>query len=197
MIYVDSELCTGCGVCLPACNRGALSLNGNAVVIDESLCTSCERCIEVCLTGAIISMEVVPQPPLPALAQIPEAQPFWAGAPSLPSSQAAAAAPATPQPVAISKLDLVEKVFNGLIAIATYALDRKRGRSSWLAAAAQKPGNAATPTGGGGGRCPIGQQGRGAKQGQGSGRGLGGGRSPGGSGTRGDRRRVNRRNRAT
>ena len=195
MIYVDKGLCTGCGICLPACDRGALSLNGNAAAIDESLCASCGRCIDTCLTGAIISMEVIPQSPLPAPAQHPEAQPVWAGAPSLSLDQAAAAFPATPQTAAISKLELLEKAFSGLFAIATYALDRKRGRSSWLAAAVQKPGDTTASTGSGGRGCAGGQRRHGTNRGQGLGRDLGGGRGPGASG--GERRRMNRRNRAT
>ena len=194
MIYVDRELCTGCGICLPACNHGALSLRGNAVIVDESLCSSCGRCTDTCLTGAIISMEVVPQPPLPALAQIPEAQPFWAGAQSLSSNQGV---PAIPQRATISKLDVIERVFGGLFAIAAYVPERKRGRSSWSATATQRPGNATLSSGVGGGRCSGGHQRRGTKQGQESGCRLGGGRSLGGSATSGDRRRMNRRNRAT
>ena len=197
MIYVDKDLCTGCGICVATCNRGALSLSGNAAVIDETLCTSCGCCLETCLTGAIISMEVTPQPPFMALAQRLETQSTWAGAPLLPSTGAAAATSAASQPAAISKLDVIERVFNGLVAIAAYALDRRRSRSTWLAVMTDRAGKATASTGNGGGRCPGGRQGRRTRQVHRLGYGLGGGRSPGSFGRRGDRRPINRRNRAT
>jgi ferredoxin len=63
MVHVDNNLCTGCGICLDACTRGAISLTDSAAHIDQSLCNSCGRCIDLCLTGAIIPSENGSGPP--------------------------------------------------------------------------------------------------------------------------------------
>jgi len=63
MIYVDTERCTGCGVCVPVCPTGALSLQKGRAFIVESLCRDCEACREVCPQSAIMSVETI-EPPL-------------------------------------------------------------------------------------------------------------------------------------
>lgn len=60
MIYVDENLCTGCGLCVEACKNQALSLQGSLAVLDAESCTSCNRCAAVCVTGAIRTAHILP-----------------------------------------------------------------------------------------------------------------------------------------
>ena len=50
---VDSEKCTGCGICADVCPAGAIEVNEQAVVNDEA-CTGCAVCVSECPNGAII-----------------------------------------------------------------------------------------------------------------------------------------------
>jgi heterodisulfide reductase subunit A len=51
--YIDSNLCTGCQVCIAVCPYQAISLNekGKAVV-NEVLCKGCGNCDAACRSGA-------------------------------------------------------------------------------------------------------------------------------------------------
>ena len=58
-IHFEEALCahsrssiTGCTRCLDLCPTGAITPNGNAVVIDENVCAGCGSCASVCPTGA-------------------------------------------------------------------------------------------------------------------------------------------------
>ncbi len=196
MVYVDENLCTACGLCLDACEQGALAMQGPAAVIDGVLCTSCERCVEVCPTGAIISAEVVSEhPPSPALARNQGVQPVWAGAPSpaplgigagLPSGT-----PSAPKPAATSRLEIAEKLLSGLISVVALALERRQSssaRSSTLTA--RGAGGGVAKTGRGGRGSGIGRSRRGGHR-LGSGRGRGDGQG------RNNRCRVEGRKRVT
>ena len=51
-IILDSEKCTACGACVEACLFGALSLEGDELVIGEG-CNLCGACVEACESGAL------------------------------------------------------------------------------------------------------------------------------------------------
>jgi predicted Fe-Mo cluster-binding NifX family protein/ferredoxin len=50
---VDSEKCTGCGICVDVCPAGAIEVNEQAV-INTDACTGCAACVSECLNDAII-----------------------------------------------------------------------------------------------------------------------------------------------
>jgi heterodisulfide reductase subunit A len=48
--YVDPELCSGCGLCVPACPYDARSMHGwqHIAVVNTALCQGCAACAMVC-----------------------------------------------------------------------------------------------------------------------------------------------------
>ena len=51
-IWVESDLCDGCKLCLRACPYDAVELkSGKAEILDR--CTSCGACLEVCRKEAV------------------------------------------------------------------------------------------------------------------------------------------------
>lgn len=50
---VDSELCTGCGVCIDICPTDAIVLKDDKAFIVSDLCRNCKKCVRVCPAGAI------------------------------------------------------------------------------------------------------------------------------------------------
>jgi len=88
MIQVNRERCTGCGMCIGICPKGALFVAGGCADVDESLCDSCGLCIAACPEEAISFVaqsaeareiqsldEVRPQPP--AKPQTRAIAPLW------------------------------------------------------------------------------------------------------------------------
>ncbi len=95
MIYVDTEVCEGCGLCVEACPHDALKLeNGKAFAI-QGLCHDEGRCVEVCPNQALMSVfepeesRIQPGPvkvvtpiaePAPPPARRPATMSTWIGA---------------------------------------------------------------------------------------------------------------------
>jgi len=50
---VDSEKCTGCGVCVEVCPVEAIHLDSDVAVVDEQACTECGMCMDECPNEAI------------------------------------------------------------------------------------------------------------------------------------------------
>lgn len=51
---VDSDRCTGCGICVDRCLDDCISLRNNMAVIDESCCVGCQLCVLSCpVPGAL------------------------------------------------------------------------------------------------------------------------------------------------
>lgn len=52
-LFIDSEKCTGCGLCVSTCPMEAIAVIQNKAVIDNNKCSECLMCPEVCPVNAI------------------------------------------------------------------------------------------------------------------------------------------------
>lgn len=58
IIYIDEDLCVGCGLCVNTCQESAIELiNNKAVVTHEDYCDGLGNCLPVCPTNAITFIE--------------------------------------------------------------------------------------------------------------------------------------------
>jgi ferredoxin len=125
MIYVDENLCTGCGTCLDICNRSAISLDGSTASIAQESCTSCGRCVDMCPAGAIIQVEPVEAAssaiPRASATSVPQTTPT--SAPALPT------AVLTGSPARASRLASIERLLTGILGIIGSACELKRAAS--------------------------------------------------------------------
>lgn len=54
IIKIDERKCNGCGLCVSACNEGAIGIvNGKAKLLRDDYCDGLGNCLPVCPTGAI------------------------------------------------------------------------------------------------------------------------------------------------
>ncbi|MCL2111112.1 MAG: 4Fe-4S binding protein [Clostridiales bacterium] len=54
IIKIDDSKCNGCGLCVSACNEGAIGLvDGKARLLRDDYCDGLGNCLPVCPTGAI------------------------------------------------------------------------------------------------------------------------------------------------
>jgi len=61
MIIIDSEKCTGCGVCAKICHESCITLTDGAMSIDYDHCSTCSQCVAICPEQAL-SWDGVPPP---------------------------------------------------------------------------------------------------------------------------------------
>ena len=56
--YVDPELCSGCGLCVPACPYDARAMHDwkPLATVNAALCHGCGTCIATCPSGAITAL---------------------------------------------------------------------------------------------------------------------------------------------
>ena len=55
---IDTDECTGCGICVDACPNDVLDIVQDlAVVINEDACSACGDCMEECPMAAIVEIE--------------------------------------------------------------------------------------------------------------------------------------------
>ncbi len=52
IIDYKPDTCFGCGVCVKACRKGALSMVDGKIVIDKEKCNNCGRCVKSCPADA-------------------------------------------------------------------------------------------------------------------------------------------------
>ena len=59
IIHIDQEKCNGCGLCVKACQTGAISVDDNLTHIDYALCTNCGACAKACPRKLIVNASEV------------------------------------------------------------------------------------------------------------------------------------------
>ena len=58
IIHIDTDACTGCGLCAEACHEGAIQMiDGKAVLTREDYCDGLGDCLPACHAGAISFVE--------------------------------------------------------------------------------------------------------------------------------------------
>jgi nitroreductase/NAD-dependent dihydropyrimidine dehydrogenase PreA subunit len=53
MITINSERCSGCGLCVKNCHEACITLVDGAILIDRVLCDACAQCIALCPPQAL------------------------------------------------------------------------------------------------------------------------------------------------
>jgi len=50
---VDSNLCSGCGICVDSCPVSAIEMMDSVAKVDPEKCTGCGICVDACPVQAI------------------------------------------------------------------------------------------------------------------------------------------------
>ncbi len=50
---VNTDECTGCGICVDECPATAIELKNEKAIVDEDECTDCGTCMDACPNSAI------------------------------------------------------------------------------------------------------------------------------------------------
>lgn len=50
---VNTDECTGCGICTDECPASAIELKNEKAKVDEEECTECGTCVDACPNSAI------------------------------------------------------------------------------------------------------------------------------------------------
>lgn len=66
VVRVKRDLCLGCGLCLDACQRDAISIVSGQAEIDQRRCNHCGACIAYCPQDAIVELTPVSKAELQA-----------------------------------------------------------------------------------------------------------------------------------
>lgn len=72
LLEIDKTKCVGCGNCVDVCPFGALSLEGDTVVVNEK-CTGCGACLEACPLMALR----LPESPSPGIGDLKQYSGVW------------------------------------------------------------------------------------------------------------------------
>jgi NAD-dependent dihydropyrimidine dehydrogenase PreA subunit len=59
MIQIDDTRCKGCGACVNACQKGAMTLRDGVACVADGRCDECGVCAEACPEGAILLVDVI------------------------------------------------------------------------------------------------------------------------------------------
>ncbi len=162
MIYIDSQRCDGCGICLDTCPTGAIVLRDNIAFIEQDLCEECQVCLDKCPRGAILLSEAF---------DVAEARPLS----TVPASKVEILPPAPKaKPVATSLgASVGAAIVEVLPRLASLVVDWLERRPRSIETSTQDANQISSPD-------RTTQRGTGRGQGQGKGRGQGRGRGQGG-----------------
>ena len=53
LAFINTDICDGCGKCVPACPKDAIIMKGDKAKVVEALCVGCGACLPVCPVEAI------------------------------------------------------------------------------------------------------------------------------------------------